>query len=117
MYMGQTSVYTSTFPFEKDANCIVCSSQRESMVVSGDKLLKDFRDEIQEKFSLSNPGLTAESSNKTLYISGPLGKKTKANLELTMSQLVSNEAIAQEDVIQVTDKLIPTVLNLSVKIE
>jgi len=23
MYMGQTSVYTSTFPFDKDDNCIV----------------------------------------------------------------------------------------------
>ncbi len=117
MFMGQTSVYTSTFPFDKDENCLVCASQRESQTVAGDKLLSEFRDELQEKYSLSNPGLTAESTNKTLYISGPLGKKTKQNLELSLSQLVENGLFQKNDVVQVTDKVIPTVMKVYIKIE
>jgi len=66
---------------------------------------------------LSNPGLTAQSTNKILYISGPLGKKTKANLELTINQLIEAKYLEKKDVITVTDKAIPTALNINISIE
>lgn len=117
MYMGQTSVYTSTFPFDKDETCIVCSQEHMKQTISGDKTLNEYRDELIEKYSLSNPGLASENNNKTLFLPGPLGKKSKANLELTFNQLIENGLLEKEDVIFVTDKVIPTALTISVHIE
>lgn len=71
MFMGQSSVYTQTFRFEKDENCIVCSSQRISLNVPKTKLLEELRNELIEKYSLANPSLASENKGKifikTLY--------------------------------------------------
>jgi ubiquitin-activating enzyme E1 C len=117
MYMGQTSVYSSTFPFDKDEDCIVCSQEHVKQTIAGSKTLNEFKDELTEKYALSNPGLASENNNKTLFLPGPLGKKSKANLEMTFNQLIENGLLEKTDVIFVTDKVIPTALNIKVNIE
>lgn len=116
MFMGQSAVYTSTFQFEKDQNCIVCSSTRDNQEVAKDKKFSEFRDEVIEKYSLSNPGMASESKGN-LYIPGPLGKKTKDRLDMTMGELVEQGLINAEDVLEVTDKVIPTVLRITIHIK
>jgi ubiquitin-activating enzyme E1 C len=77
MFMGQSSVYTQTFRFDKDDTCIVCSSHRISQTVSKTMKLNEFRDQLIEKYSLKNPSLASENKG-SLYIPGPLAKKLKA---------------------------------------
>ena len=116
MYMGQTSIYSSSFRFEKDENCIVCSAETTKQTLSGDMKLKEFRDSLIEKYSLSNPGMNSENLGN-IHLPGVLGKKTEARLEMTLKELVDSKVILKEDVIQITDKVIPTVLKIVVHIQ
>ena len=86
------------------------------MELSGDKKLNEVREDLIEKYSLNNPGLASENKGN-LYIPGPLGKKTQARLEMTLNELISNGLMTDDDVIEVTDKAIPTALRLYVHIK
>lgn len=114
--MGQTSVYTSTFHFDKNDECLVCSSEHDTMTIHPSKKLSELRDEITKKFKLSNPGLVSENKGN-LYIGGALAKKLQPRLDLTMQELIDQGLLDAEDVIEVTDKLIPSVLRMTVHIK
>ena len=116
MYMGQSSVYTQTFRFEKNENCIVCSSQRINQVVPKTIKLQEFRDELIEKYSLSNPSLASESQGN-LYIPGVMAKKLESRLKMTMEELVIERHVLETDTIEVTDKVIPTVMRIRLNVE
>ena len=78
--------------------------------------LKEFRNLLIEKYSLSNPGMASENLGN-IHLPGILGKKTEARLEMSLNELVEQKVILSHDVIEVTDKVIPTLLKVSIHIE
>ncbi|DAZ95243.1 TPA: hypothetical protein N0F65_002355 [Lagenidium giganteum] len=113
MHMGSTGCYSHTFEYEKKADCVVCSSQKKTMVVDGATMtLQGLIDELcGGSYRLLKPSISSSSAN--LFMQGPpaLREATSKNLDKPLQEL-----IADGDWLTVTDAVFVGDLALSLQI-
>ena len=114
MVLGQPLLSVSTFPYERDPNCVVCSRENKTIEVSKDTKLSDWKEKIMEELRLQKP--TIKGTKGYLIGSGFFAKQCEHKLELTFEQLLSaDDGLDENEVLELTDSSIPSVINLQFK--
>ncbi|KNC55172.1 NEDD8-activating enzyme E1 catalytic subunit [Thecamonas trahens ATCC 50062] len=92
MYIGDSGINTRTFAWERDESCSVCGLCRITKVVSGRFMtLGELRSSLVDDAALQLVSPSLRGGGKTLYMeTGPLKKLTQANLDKTLSEVVSS---------------------------
>lgn len=111
MYMGGNGVYTFTFEYEKNPECLVCGSPLFKFPIQPTTTLEQLIETLinDVRIQMKSPNLTYEG--KPLYMQGPqvLLDITRPNLVKPVSQLVSSGGQ-----IVMTDKSQPFAVNIIV---
>jgi ubiquitin-activating enzyme E1 C len=72
MYMGQTGVNCETFAYEKNPNCLVCSSSRIVQLELGEAItLADLIQILDSRLRLSKPSLVCKQSGEVVLMQFP----------------------------------------------
>jgi len=92
-YNGVTGVYTYTFEYERNSECVVCSQKPRVLTVSPHITLENLIEILLEdpQLQLRRPSITSGGVN--LYISFPeqLREMTKNNLEKSLHSLIKED--------------------------
>lgn len=102
-------MYTSTFAYEKKAQCPVCGSESITWTISSEKTLQQLIEELlaETRFQLSAPSIStgSESKKRNLYLRNPrvLEEQLRPNLEKTLQELIQHG-----DVLFITDPNLPS---------
>jgi len=106
MFNGGEGVYTSTTQFDKDDECLICSTTGTKLLWNRKKTLQELLDWLiadKDKFlSITNPSLMRIDNNGDkhfLHMTGFLGKQTAKNLPVPIGQLCE-----EGDIISVTNR-------------
>eukprot|EP00359_Climacostomum_virens_P005226 CAMPEP_0204901208 /NCGR_PEP_ID=MMETSP1397-20131031/2945_1 /ASSEMBLY_ACC=CAM_ASM_000891 /TAXON_ID=49980 /ORGANISM="Climacostomum Climacostomum virens, Strain Stock W-24" /LENGTH=429 /DNA_ID=CAMNT_0052069527 /DNA_START=378 /DNA_END=1667 /DNA_ORIENTATION=+ len=113
MYMGQTGLHISTFAYEKDSECLVCSQKPYDLSFSRDGTLKDLIDTIIEKLRLKKPGVTSASGN--LYLPSPpsLEQKLRFKLDLSFAELIAQSFYREGEELNISDPTLTNVIKVN----
>jgi len=102
-YNGVTGVYTHSFEYERNPDCVVCSQVPRTLTVSPQSTLENLVEMLlaDSQFQLKRPSIS--SGGKNLFVSHPeqLREMTKGNLEKTISSLIN-----ENDEVYITDPAI-----------
>lgn len=116
MYMGQTGIYTNTFVYPKNENCLICSNTPAIIKMHKTETLKQLIENLKKdpKFKFSNPGL---SSKENLYIPGipSLEEAFKPSLDKTLQELISENKLNSNGQIYVSDKAIVKIARIIIE--
>ncbi|RKP24979.1 hypothetical protein SYNPS1DRAFT_33086 [Syncephalis pseudoplumigaleata] len=111
MYMGNDGVYTHTFEYEKNPNCLVCGQMQLALDVHPMWTLEEWIDRLiaDPSISIGKPSLRTPA--RSLYMQAPraLEEATRPNLAYVLGELLQ-----EGDVVTVTDAALPVSLEIVV---
>jgi len=118
MYMGQTGVYTYTFEYEKNPNCMVCGGKELVMEVSSKLLLKELLEKLgtDPRYQLTRPSVTG--SKGVIFMGNPavLRKAHEHKLEKSLGELFEMGVLVAGEPLTVTDPTLPSKLQMTLKL-
>lgn len=124
MIMGNEGFYSSTFEYERNRDCIVCSNTALARVVKSSKAttLKEFLNMLKENpsFQLKEPSVSCTSGtgstrvSRNLFLARPpaLRKATEENLSKTLTEL----GLFSGDFLGITDPVLFMPLNIELEL-
>lgn len=118
MYMGQTGVYTHTFPYEKKEDCMVCGGGRLVVKRPRNSTLKELLESLgtHPTYQLSRPSISGPSG--IIFIQNPksMREQHEYKLEMSLEGLTKTEppVFTEGEELTVTDPTIPSKLILQV---
>lgn len=118
MFMGQTGVYTHTFPYEKKEECMVCGGAKLCLHRPRKSTLQDLLGALSTHptYQLSRPSISGSSG--IVFIQNPktIRAQHEHKLEMTLEQLTqANPPVFTEgEELIVTDPALPSKLTLQV---
>jgi len=119
MYMGQQGVYTHTFDYEKNHDCMVCGGGKVTMTRPPDSTLQELLDALgaDKNYQLTRPSLSCESGIVFQQNPPVLRRQHEYKLKMTLKELAeASPPIFKvgEDIV-VTDPTLPSKLTLRVE--
>jgi len=80
-YLGQTRLSISTLPYEKRADCLVCSKTCQTETVNINSKVSELRQHLIKSMTLKNPAL--QGTNGFLIGAGVFAAQSAYKLEMT----------------------------------
>jgi len=115
--MGDDGLYTHTFSYEKNPNCMVCGSSVCQLTVPRTWTLQQLMDKLGQdpQYQLKKPSMTA--AENIVFIQNPavLREAHEYKLEQTLDKLVQDKVFQENSDLIVTDPAIQTSLILRVR--
>lgn len=105
----------STLPYEKKSDCLVCSNVSQTMSVNKNEKVSGLKQRLIDQMNLKNPAL--QGSKGFLIGAGVFASSVAHKLEMTFGQLLEAQEIVEGETFSLTDKAIPTVVNLTLNID
>jgi len=96
MYVGNHGVYTFTFEYEKEENCLSCSAADNTLNWDVDPKQKwiDFLDDLAKdpRLQLVKPSIRCQEKKENIYMPAPpmLEKKLRPNLDKAIGELIED---------------------------
>jgi len=116
MFMGQTGIYTNTFPYQPKDDCLVCSSLKvRTKTISKSATIADFLKFLTEELELEKPSIV-NHEGKSIYISN-LASMYEDELKTTFGDFVAKGTFTEKPELFITDRKIPTHLKFSLTLE
>lgn len=121
MYMGQTGVYTHTFPYEKKDDCLVCGGAKLTLKRPRNSTLQELLDSLgaNPTYQLTRPSISGTCGIVFIQNPKPIREQHEYKLTMTLDDLTKASPpvfMEGEDLI-VTDPAVPTKLALQVFLE
>mmetsp|Transcript_20128 Transcript_20128/g.32136 ORF Transcript_20128/g.32136 Transcript_20128/m.32136 type:complete len:448 (+) Transcript_20128:55-1398(+) len=118
MYMGQTGVYTHTFPYEKKEDCIVCGGAKLTLQRPRTSTLQELLDTLASHptYQLSRPSMSGSEGIVFIQNPKPIREQHEYKLAMTLEALTKADPpvfIDGEELV-VTDPALPSKLTLKV---
>eukprot|EP00931_Biecheleriopsis_adriatica_P049680 TRINITY_DN28741_c0_g2_i1.p1 TRINITY_DN28741_c0_g2~~TRINITY_DN28741_c0_g2_i1.p1 ORF type:complete len:467 (+),score=101.08 TRINITY_DN28741_c0_g2_i1:64-1401(+) len=118
MYMGQTGVYTHTFPYEKKDDCMVCGGAKLVLKKPRTSTLQDLLDSLgtNPTYQLSRPSMSGSCGIVFMQNPKAIRQQHEYKLTMTLEELTqANPPVFTEgEELIVTDPSIPSKLVLQV---
>eukprot|EP00927_Polykrikos_kofoidii_P067937 TRINITY_DN63367_c0_g1_i1.p1 TRINITY_DN63367_c0_g1~~TRINITY_DN63367_c0_g1_i1.p1 ORF type:complete len:486 (-),score=70.09 TRINITY_DN63367_c0_g1_i1:75-1388(-) len=116
MYMGQSSIYTHTFVYEKREDCLVCGGGELRLTRDSSTTLQDLIDYLGSHpgYRLARPSMTASTGVIFAQNPKPLREQHEYKLKMTLKELSQAEppVLAENQDIVVTDPTLPSTLTV-----
>ncbi|CAE7780128.1 uba3 [Symbiodinium necroappetens] len=89
MYMGQTGVYTHTFPYEKKDDCMVCGGATLTLTRPRTSTLQELLDHLgaSPSYQLSRPSVSSTSGIVFMQNPKPIRQQHEYKLKMTLEEL------------------------------
>eukprot|EP00930_Biecheleria_cincta_P050021 TRINITY_DN35209_c0_g1_i1.p1 TRINITY_DN35209_c0_g1~~TRINITY_DN35209_c0_g1_i1.p1 ORF type:complete len:469 (+),score=75.41 TRINITY_DN35209_c0_g1_i1:50-1408(+) len=121
MYMGQTGVYTHTFPYEKKEDCMVCGGGKLTVKRPRNSTLQEMLDSLGSNptYQLTRPSISGTGGIVFIQNPKPIREQHEYKLSMTLDELTKSSPpvfMEGEDLV-VTDPALPTKLSLQVFLE
>lgn len=118
MYMGHNGLYTHTFQYEKNPECMVCGAQVLTLKRSPDTTLQGLIDTLcaDPRLQLTKPSISS-GENIVFVQNAALRPHHEHKLPQTLRELVSAGIFAEGEELVVTDPVLPSVLRARVVFE
>lgn len=114
-YLGQTRLSVSTLPYQKKDDCLVCARTAHTISVNTNEKVSGLKKRLIDTMQLKNPALTG--SKGFLIGAGVFADQVAHKLEMTFGQLLAAQEIVEGEIFSLTDKAIPTVVELKLTID
>ncbi|KEP62181.1 UNVERIFIED_CONTAM: NEDD8-activating enzyme E1 catalytic subunit [Hammondia hammondi] len=116
MYMGETGVYTHTFEYAKNPDCVVCSGRgaMKKVVDPDETSLQDLLEMLSQDPALNLKGPGISSATAVLFLQKPpqLRQQLETNLRKSLRELADLGMLKEGEELLVTDVALPSTLRL-----
>ncbi|KAF4644265.1 NEDD8-activating enzyme E1 catalytic subunit [Toxoplasma gondii] len=116
MYMGETGVYTHTFEYAKNPDCVVCSGRGavKKVVDPDETSLQDLLELLSQDPALNLKGPGISSATAVLFLQKPpqLRQQLETNLRKSLRELADSGMLKEGEELLVTDVALPSTLRL-----
>ncbi|EPT27773.1 NEDD8-activating enzyme E1 catalytic subunit [Toxoplasma gondii ME49] len=116
MYMGETGVYTHTFEYAKNPDCVVCSGRgaMKKVVDPDETSLQDLLELLSQDPALNLKGPGISSATAVLFLQKPpqLRQQLETNLRKSLRELADSGMLKEGEELLVTDVALPSTLRL-----
>jgi len=117
MYMGDDGLYTHTFSYERNPQCMVCGGANCVLTVPPTTTLQQVIEKLARnpQYQLNQPSISSKSSIVFIQNPEPLRKQHEYKLELSLQQLVTDGVFEEMEELTVTDPTLPSMLSMRIK--